>query len=492
MEQTLTPPPSFRALRVLPRVRQSTVVDENCPPRSPTSVKMSSPPCSLVEPCSPASRGRTRTRTIRGAHVRPSAARAKPKLQISLPAPMLKKNGALSPADEEELIFQMSPILSQSPTRIFLTPVDELRSEPLRVQQSAMQTLSALWEKQKALARPEVIPPPKSSKLDSQKSTKNHKRSRTGTVTQHNSSDNATRAARSSRRRATENVKAPFDLSSALHAHSTPSSPERSNTSLYSFPSIEFLTLTKAQKNGEERPAKEGAGHDERHSTLPIHTTKTVEIEGEDFRRPLAEAAQNIGPIRARKLRLQNGETLDDNESSNFISNAFRSASLQSTQLISESDDGVETDYEDSFFSHDPSSASSSEIATADHSVCSSEISNSLLESFPIRVPSTSPSQSSSRSRHERFDEMLQRLRAMRDGTDARSELGSISEAEALRVRGRPRMTHFRRMSEQVQMHANTGSPQREGHGRAREPVLTRKSGSSVHSTSAAFDWSAK
>lgn len=408
---------------------------------------------------------------------------------------MSRKNGVCSSEHEDELIFQMSPVLAQSPPRIFFDSANELRSEPLRVQQSAMQTLSVLWENHKRPSQPESLTPPtKSTKRNSPKSkTMPSRRTRTGTVTQHQrvASDSATNKSYSSRRRSSQNAKALLDLASFVQTPPSPTSLERPEPFLYSFPSFESFELKKARKERAERAARLARG--ERSSSAETDATSASDDKGfteEDRSQLRSEPSQNSSLIGARKLRVNSGESLDDDfESANYISNAFRSESLYSVNRMSETDEGAEADYEDSFFSHGPSSVSSSEITTADHSV-GSDISSSLLESFPLRPPSPSNSRSKSYSRHDATSKSHSRLQVTRDALDARAELGAVSEAEALRNRGRPRTTHFRRMSEQLQLQTPAAdSRERSDCECARTPALSRGSESSVHSTSAAFAW---
>ncbi|THH11658.1 hypothetical protein EW145_g492 [Phellinidium pouzarii] len=421
MEQPLTPPPSFRVLRVCTRTRTRTISDENYSENTKSDGATVNTPALSSSP----SRGRTRLRIIRNSLTLNSNLRARPHLSVAVPScrsPPPSSKGMRSPVIDDELIFQMSPIMPQSPTAVFFNSANEVCTEPRRVEESTMQTLSALWENRKQVVEPYAVPQETHHKRPSALHMP-QKRTRTGTVTQEHYhhrgySDGAANRRRERRggHRPQPSTKTLFDLSELLHASPTPSSPEQSDPFLYSFPSFESIPLAQARQARALRAATKMLGHDER---------SEVEVRIEDGKAMDATSSPRLGPIH-------------DFEDANFISHAFRSASLDPEKDDMDGE-GVEEDEEGYFSSQRSSSVSSSATGATSSLNHSSILSSSLLASFPVRPASQSQSNPSSNPT-SRSHSRPTSLRA------SDSESSSKIEADAVMLtRGRPLVAHSRR-----------------------------------------------
>ncbi|KAI5119367.1 hypothetical protein M0805_008522 [Coniferiporia weirii] len=489
MEHPLTPPPSFRILRVRNRGRNRTISDENCRFQALESVKgdfSTFNAGSYVDDSSSQSRGRTRSRVVRGSLELENDARTKPQLSVALPSCCPPPGTApLSPGQEEELIFQMSPILPQSPTGVFFDSVNEPRADASRVEETSMQALSALWENRKRITRPHATP--KKAQYSHPFAPRTpHRRTRTGTVTQEQYhqrgvSDGAIDERRGLRNehRPQQGVKTLLNLSGLLHTPPTPPPSEHREPFLYSFPSFESIPLMKARQARAQRAANKLLAHNGcSDGSLCIDLERCSgddPMEGVIDTDPMCQ--RRPGPIRARKLRIESGESsCDDFEDANFISHAFRSESLDQ-EKDSGLDEEVAEEDEESYFSQRSSSVSSSatDATSLNHS---SVLSSSLLASFPIRAASDSQynmdSNPSSRSQSRR-------------ASPGPSNIGSGSKAsvDAMMKRGRLLVAHSRRVSTEVRdAELYTGGDRR---GPGRTPAPARRGVDSMHAAAAVW-----
>lgn len=443
METPLTPPPSFRALRVRVHPRTRTISDENrCTHASLTRTNNGSTAATRNRKdisCSP-SRGRGRSRVVRDGLTMNTSNRPRPHLSLMLPlccSPPPSRSDARSPVLDDDLIFQMSPIQPQSPTSMYFHAAHEVNVDSSRVERSTVQTLSALWEKHKPNVTP-TIQRPHSPRTP-------YRRSRTGTVTQHQRGFSDThvsvlpRHERRGDRRPQPSAKAILDLSSMLNPPLTPTSPPAvSEPFMYSFPSFESSPLAKARQARASREAGKAmlrgefltGGLESDSTDGGVDSSSNVEVE--------STYPQRLGPIRARKLRIQSGENLHgDVEDTDFISHAFRSASLDP-----EKDNDVELDeladaFEDGYYSSQrsssvSSSSSTTDVASFEHS--SSLLSSSLLASFPVRQSRTS-TRSSSRSRsRERAQRMSPSRVSPEEHTSAMESRGRTSRRTSTEI----------------------------------------------------------
>lgn len=537
-QQTMTPPPSFRTLRVHTRVRTRTVSDENkcCHGQRPTSLSSQthSTPYhrkSLKEISSSPSRGRTRARipglgltlnTSCGTQANSnSSMHANSCCSPPLPQVQNISQGGDDPCSanfDDDLIFQMSPVLSCSPP--FGLTSDPVSMGPSsassfasfdsisRIEESTTQALAALWENRKSTS-PDLVLQDGSRQFRSPAHI-HRKRTRTDTVTQHHRgfSDSyraPTSKSRNPRAQPVQEVKTLLDLSSLLHT--TPSSPAENCPSpsavrgrpksehepfLYSFPNFCSSPIARARQARHKHSASRAAARgDLSFSNLGLTHSADTSLDSSLALEPEAETdfvlssfhgydldqmeiePPRLGPIRARKLQIQSGfeeglytkcadqqlVSMSGSDDANFISQAFRSASLDPEQ---ESELGEE-DNDSSFLEH-PASSSSMSISSSsvftreevndekrfdESQVGTSFISTSLLASFPVYR--SSHSHSSQRTRGEERGAGVEQ-----SGREEQDTQGTI------RDRGRS----MRRLS------AEHTSPE-VSRGRRRLPVLT-------------------
>lgn len=398
MEQTLTPPPSFRALRVRTRPRNRTTSDENnCAKIAPDRThEGGTVPKQTRKELSPA-RGRTRSRVIRnGLTLNTNCVH--PHLSLGLPAccsAMHSRNDYPSSGGDEDLIFEMSPVQSQSPSFLCFEGAHEVRADANRVRQSTMQTLSALWDKHKPSLNGTDSQQPHSPRTPK-------KRIHRDSFTQHQRGLSDTHATEFPRRerqgehRQQQTARALFDFTPIHHAPLAPPSPPAEEPFMYSFPTFNSSPLLKAR---EARASRQASRTHVREEYL------TDGVEPESFAGKVdvpmdlqssIPSPQRYGPIRARNLRIQSGESLSDADDTNYISHAFKSTSLD-PEKNTDLDDGEALD--DGYFwsqrSSSVSSSSTGDAASLDHS---NLFSSSLLASFPVRPSSRSRTHSSTRS----------------------------------------------------------------------------------------------
>ncbi|KAL5520049.1 hypothetical protein ACEPAG_1709 [Sanghuangporus baumii] len=405
MEQTLTPPPSFRALRVRTRPRTRTTSDENkCGNIASDRITEGGiVPERTRKETSPA-RGRTRSRAIRsGLTLNTNCSH--PHFPLGLPAccsPVYSRNELTSSGGDEDLIFQMSPVQSHSPSPFCLEGARQLRADANRVRQSTMQTLSALWDKHKTSLSGTDL-----QQLQSPRTPK--RRSHRGSFTRHQRGLSDTLATdfplreRRGEHRPQQSAKAFFDLTPIIQAPMAPPSPPAEEPFMYSFPTFDSSPLMKAR---EARACRQASSTHAREEYLtdgvePESTGGNVDISLEPQSK--VPSSQRFGPIRARNLRIQSGESLSDNvDDTNYISHAFKSTSLDPEKGTDFDgvDDGeaFENGYYWSQRSSSVSSSSTGDVASLDHS---NFFSSSLFASFPVRPSSRSRTQSSSRSHAE-------------------------------------------------------------------------------------------
>ena len=332
MAQPLTPPPSLRVLRVRTRTRTSS--DENRRTHvtsGRTSEALAKVALSRKDISTSPSRGRTRSRVVRNP-LTLNTAYTRPHLSLALPSccsppPTRGDVRAPSPGYDDDLIFQMSPIQSQSPSSLFFDASREGHKDEGRAKQSTAYSLSTLWEKHKASLT--------TSTSQTQTPRTPSKRTRTNTVTQHQRGFSDTHASITPRRtrqdehQHKQSAKTLLDFSTSFHVPPSPLSPTSAEPFMYSFPNFESNSLNKARQDrarrqagkaytneeyltGDSDSASKGAGPD---SILDVDMTSNL--------------PQRLGPIKARKLRIQSGGPApDDLDDANLISRAFQSASL--------------------------------------------------------------------------------------------------------------------------------------------------------------------
>lgn len=473
MEQPLTPPPSRRVLRVRHRPRTRTISDENRCSHT-ASIRPSEGSTMAIrarkELSSSPSRGRTRSRVVRNGltlntnHIRPHLSLALP--PCCSPPPPLSEAGTT--ASDEDLIFQMSPIQTQSPTLLSFSAVaHEAHIESNSAKQATMQSLSALWEKHKnnitsAASHTHVPRTPA-------------KRTRADTVTQHQRGFSDTHASvlgrreRRSEHRHVQNAKALLDFSSVLHAPPTPTSPPPAEPFMYSFPSFESSPLVKAREARARRQASKRSMNgefltgDSEMDRISCGNDRSLDVEMDN------DYSQRLGPIRARKLRIQSGESLsEDMDDANFISHAFQSASLDP-----EKDNGLGADedreFDDAYSSSQRSSSvSSSSVTDAASLNQNNPLSSSLLASFPVRPSSRSQTHSNSSSRQP-------------SRRASPTEMNPEASAIAMMTRGRA----SRRASSETKQ-ATTGCAGGYRRGRGRTPAPARRTGEEVQDPASA------
>ncbi|KAL5501528.1 hypothetical protein ACEPAH_8788 [Sanghuangporus vaninii] len=402
MEQTLTPPPSFRALRVRTRPRTRTTSDENECGNIATDRITEGGIASerTLKETSPA-RGRTRSRVIRNGLTLNTGC-LHPHFSLGLSAccsPMYSRNELPSSDGDEDLIFQMSPVQGHSPPTFYVDALRQVHADANRVRQSTTQTLSALWEKHKSSLSGTDL-----QQLQSPRTTKRH--SHRGSFTRHQrglSDTHATDFPRRERRgehRPRQSAKALFDLTPIPQAPMAPPSPPAEEPFMYSFPTFDSSPLMKAR---EARACRQPSRTHAREEYL----TDGVEPESIGGKVGVSlepqsngPSSQRYGPIRARNLRIQSGESLsDDMDDTNYISHAFKSTSLDPKKdtVFDGVDEGEAFDngYYWSQRSSSVSSSSTGDVTSLDHS---NLFSNSLLASFPVMPSSRSRTHSSSRS----------------------------------------------------------------------------------------------
>ncbi|KAH8114674.1 hypothetical protein DFH11DRAFT_179059 [Phellopilus nigrolimitatus] len=442
MEQPLTPPPSFHVLRVRARTRTRTISDENHCSRAPVNNKSDVSTIHTDVSTSPL-RGRTRSRAVRSSLALNSNVSTRPHLSLTMPpccSPSPSRANPCSPSCDDELIFQMSPIQPRSPTTNFFDSVKETHSDATRVGESNMHTLSALWENRKRVAEPARA----LERLRSNSTTTEVSQtvlptcplgvSTTAITVRSRASKRCWISPRCSKRRRRQ-----------PHLHMR-------TRSCTAFPSFESSPLTKARQARARRVASKALGHGASKSDCvepslgseDCDMSADTDIDTAYPRRP--------GPIRARNLRIQSGESLydgarpgryalEDEDDADFVSHAFRSSSLDPEKEAMDADDVEEEEY------------------------FSSQRSSSLLASFPVHAASTSHSNPSSRPNSRRTSRRL---------SEKRSEEGSSSksDADAMLTRGRSSVVRSRRASAEIQEPEQPcAGGDRRGRGRTPAPV---------------------
>ncbi|KAL5524586.1 hypothetical protein ACEPAF_9726 [Sanghuangporus sanghuang] len=404
MEQTLTPPPSFRALRVRTRPRTRTTSDENECGNIATDRITEGGIVSerTLKETSPA-RGRTRSRITRnGLTLNTGFSHTHFSLGLSACcSPMYTRNELSSSDGDEDLIFQMSPVQGHSSSPFCSEGARQVRADANRVRLSTTQTLSALWEKHKSSLSGTDL-----QQLQSPRTP--NRRSHRGSFTRHQrglSDTHATDFPRRERRgehRPRQSAKALFDLTPIPQAPiaMAPPSPPAEEPFMYSFPTFDSSPLMKAREARACRQASRTHAREE-------YLTDGVESESIGGKLDISlepqsnvPSSQRYGPIRARNLRIQSGESLpDDVDDTNYISHAFKSTSLDPEK---DTDfDGVDEGeaFDNGYYwsqrSSSVSSSSTGDATSLDHS---NLFSSSLLASFPVMPSSRSRTHSNSRS----------------------------------------------------------------------------------------------
>lgn len=467
MAQPLTPPPSFRVLRVRPRTRTSS--DENRCSHAPpgrASEALAKVARSRKDVSSSPTRGRTRTRVARNG-LTLNTNYTRPHLSLALPSccsPPSIRGEAPLPNSDDDLIFQMSPIQSHSPTSICFDTVRKGHADSSRVKPSTVQSLSALWEKHKASLT--------TSSTQAHLPRTPSRRTRTNTVTQHQRGFSDTHANVTPRRtghndlRPQQSAKTLLDFSSALHTPHTPMSPASAQPFLYSFPNFESSPLAKARRDRARRQADKAFMRDDFLSGGLELEAKGCSTDS-SFDTDLGAAqSQRPGPIRARKLHIQSGGSVSDSlDDANFISRAFQSASLDPEK---DSDTDADDDADDGYFSSQRSSSVSSLSTTEAASLIhDNAFSNSLLASLHLSSRSRTRSSSSSRPR---------------SGHISSSELSPDTSADIMMTRGRA----SRRATNDGQF-AVSGYVGGDRRGRGRTPAPVRRNSRDTQIATAAW-----
>lgn len=519
MEQTLTPPPSFRALRVHhhthPRTRSTatkttavtnTVVggelyayNESTPTRHARAADRRP----HLELSSSPSRGRSRTRgpktNVAAMHSAPLPSRVRPPLRLAMPSCSSLPTSADHSPNDDELLFEMSPIQSHSPTAFVFGDINGASTstganahhvlDVRTVEERSMHTLASLWERSqksapslehKKITRPHLqqesvsVPlttlAPSATRSGLGMLGKHHRRGHSDFVAgKHGVSSKHDRPQAPAHQRQDYGIKTLLDLSPLLSLSAAspgePVSPEEDEPFLYSFPTFHSSPLEKAR---QERARREGS----RRMTLPNGPgTSTDSLEEyEDRNRGRGcymragdedNAEKSEDPLVARGLRLDSGsdpllaserQLRYDDEEVNFISHAFRSASLDTYgEKDMTEDDEDEDDTDDAYFSSQPCSSSAS--SSVEDDVYSLERtsrqetgqSGSMLAHFPgapsrSRSQSRTDSQSGSRNRRDSSRGRERRPHKERRALDVIAE----GDASVMAKRGRPSVARVR------------------------------------------------
>lgn len=544
MEQTLTPPPSFRALRVHHRTHPrthstatkttavtNTVVggelyayNEATPTRHARAVYRPHPELS-----SSPSRGRSRTRgpktNVAAMHSAPLPSRVRPPLRLAMPSSSSLPTSADHSPNDDELLFEMSPIQSQSPTAIVFGDIDGASTstgarghrvlDVRTVEERSMHTLASLWERsqksaaasehkkttrpslqQQSISVPLTTLAPSATRAGLGMLGKHHRRGHSDFVAgKHGVSSKHERPQAPAHQRPDYGIKTLLDLSPLLSlsaaAPGEPVSPEEDEPFLYSFPTFHSSPLEKAR---QERARREGF----RRMTLPngpgTSTDSLEEYEDRNCGRgrmymraddeDMVEKSED--PLAARGLRLDSGSDPllaserhlgYEDEEVNFISHAFRSASLDTYgEKDTTEDDEDEDETDDAYFSSQPCSSSASSSVeddvyslerTSRQEVGESGIVSAHFPSAPSRSRSQSRTDSQSGSRNRRDSSRGRDRRPHKE----RRALDAIAEGDAsvMAKRGRPSVARVRQAASiEENAHALLGTAAVHGERRVR------------------------
>ena len=338
---TLTPPPSFRALRVRNRTRATSHAyvapqDENKCPKCDllsTTKSLEEPPLSLFEKryLDAQSRGRSRQRMPRPT-LRIDVPPRPRKLSLVIPqsdccSPLPAPVKPQSPTHEEELMFHMSPVQSESPASIFLKSDNVpsihtiIATNNSTAEQTSARVLSSLWKSPHGPDRRQIRdgnrkrPRPKGCN----RSVK-PRRSQLYFDDMWRQLDQQTYTATSEE----------SNMQSLPSPHS-PASPEE--PFMYNFPIFNSSPLVKARIQRTRR----GAAYT---SSQPSPNLTS----GAPAKTP------NLGPIRARNLRIQSGASLFSDDEGDVkreglvLPSAFRSGSFD------DSEKGYSAEFDDEDF----------------------------------------------------------------------------------------------------------------------------------------------
>ena len=400
-------------------------------------------------------RDRTRSRVARSHLAMNTKIYLRPDVSLALPSHGIKMGSHAVPRTpnvDDDLIFQMSPLTSQSPQSVFLSSFEEEEGhmDTYNTAEMTGQRLSTLWENH--TSHPSY--PPHAS----------HQRTRTNTITQHHrgfSDSIASKVVQTEKRydhRIKPGSRTVLDLSSCNRAPPSSQTPE---PFMYNFPVFESSSLSRAR---QARALREASKSVLRAPGLGL--VQNVDISGKRVESTLGNGVREMPPrhIQSRKPRIQGEEPMcNEGDDSDYISRAFQGVSLE-PEKEDMLDEQVDLCVEDDYYSSQRSSSISSESTDDDSYVQSSVPSDSFHTSFSGRASTRSETQSSSNSREERS----------RSGSRRRvTNLTQTEEnAHALLERGRSR-----RRSAEISLHmtAYAGGDRR---GRGRTPPPGRRSGS--------------